>query len=156
MSKSRKIRLMEAFNDFESLMRQKVAFFSEALSAHGMNHTQWLALSIVGSRKNVVLRDIATALAVTPSAATQIINKFVARGLVARVAASGDRRRVTVRLTKRGQSILDDMSDRHLEHFIAISDAFNDREFDIFIKAFGRFLEVAKGHGAPIPMRAKK
>lgn len=71
----------------------------------GVTGPQRLALRLVGLRPGLSAGELADALHVHPSTLTGILQRLQAQGLLARVEASGDRRRAVLRLTPRGARI---------------------------------------------------
>lgn len=71
----------------------------------GVTGPQRLALRLIGLRPGLSARDLSDALHVHPSTLTGVLQRLQAQGLLARVEASGDRRRAVLRLTRRGAQI---------------------------------------------------
>jgi DNA-binding MarR family transcriptional regulator len=68
----------------------------------GITQSQLRVVRFVYLHDGPTLRQIADALLITPSAATQFVDKLVKRGLAVREEGDADRREVNVRLTERG------------------------------------------------------
>ncbi|MFQ5810060.1 MAG: MarR family winged helix-turn-helix transcriptional regulator [Armatimonadota bacterium] len=71
----------------------------------GMTPAQVRVLRHVHLHRTPSVRSIAEGLMVSPPAATQLVNKLVAKGLVERSERKADRRVVDVRLTPRGRTL---------------------------------------------------
>ena len=63
---------------------------------------QFRTLVFLGRRPGSSLSDVGRHIGVTPPSASRIVDRLVERGLVTRAADAGDRRRVTLVLTRRG------------------------------------------------------
>ena len=71
----------------------------------GLTAAQIRVLRHVHLHRRPSVRSIAEGLMVSPPAATQLVNKLVAKGLVARSERKEDRRAVDVELTPRGRRL---------------------------------------------------
>jgi len=78
----------------------------------GVTPSQYRALTVLSTGGPQRLAALATALGVTPSTATRMCDRLVAKGLVAREPDSGDRRQIRVVLTELGQGTVDDLTER--------------------------------------------
>jgi DNA-binding MarR family transcriptional regulator len=78
--------------------------------AIGVTGPQRLAVRLIGRAPGIGPAELATLLHVHRSAATGIVKRLEAKGLVAREVHPGDSRRLTLSLTPRGQEI--DRDDR--------------------------------------------
>jgi len=85
----------------------------DALSAAGFDDMPRQGSRIVGgiARNNANLRDVSGLLGVSKQAASQLVDTLVMRGYVERIADTGDRRRMEVALTDRGQAAAAEIND---------------------------------------------
>jgi len=81
----------------------------------GLTAAQMRVLRHVYLHRQPSVRSIADGLTVSPPAATQLVSKLVAKGLVARSERKEDRRSVDVRLTPRGKRIAEGLSSERRE-----------------------------------------
>ncbi|WP_170181058.1 MarR family winged helix-turn-helix transcriptional regulator [Tsukamurella tyrosinosolvens] len=91
-------------------------------------------MNVIASGRQVRPLDVATALVITPGAATKIIERLVQARMLERVASTDDRRSHTLRLTDRGESALADSSDLADKYFAEHWPA--DERFDAFLAAY--------------------
>ena len=100
-----------------------------ALRRHevSMTPSQWIVLGIV-IEKTRGIKDIADMLGVTSSAATQLVDGLVRKGLVIRAGVTGDRRALAVRIVKKHEKEMRAMMKMGMERFEAMFDVLNDRE----------------------------
>jgi DNA-binding MarR family transcriptional regulator len=73
---------------------------------------QYRVLVVLASQGPKRLADLAEALAVNPSTATRVCNRLVAKGLIRRPRAAGDRREIRVALTALGREVVDEVTAR--------------------------------------------
>ena len=83
------------------------AAIRRALSAAGFDDMPRAGARVVGGiarHGGAPLREVAVAQAVSKQAASQLVDTLVTRGYVVRVPDPGDRRRVSIALTDRGEA----------------------------------------------------
>jgi DNA-binding MarR family transcriptional regulator len=64
------------------------------------------ALRFIDEKKQVLMKEVADFLAITPPSATVLINNLVSSGFVQRGSSKNDRRTVHLSLTKKGAEVL--------------------------------------------------
>jgi DNA-binding MarR family transcriptional regulator len=77
-----------------------------AVSAVGLSLAQYRLLAILGESGEAAASKLAELMAVSRPTITGVVDGLVARGLVAREAVEGDRRRVDVVLTEAGRTLI--------------------------------------------------
>ncbi|WP_338051888.1 MarR family transcriptional regulator [Pseudonocardia acidicola] len=97
-----------------SASRALVAVAARSLAAVDEEVTlpQYRALVVLGQRGALRPADLATALAVTPSTATRMCDRLVAKGLIGRERSDTDRREVRVGLSAGGRTVVDEVTRR--------------------------------------------
>lgn len=91
-------------------------------------------MNVIASGKGVRPLDVATALVITPGAATKIIERLARAEMVERVHSEEDRRSHTLRLTRRGKRALTESS-RLIDEFL--SDTWpSDSDLDAVLTRF--------------------
>jgi len=133
----------------------------------GLTAAQMRVLRHVYLHRRPSVRSIADGLMVSPPAATQLVNKLVAKRLVARSERKEDRRVVDVRLTRRGREFARRlMQDRrkHLNRLLARMPAGSRQELARGLEAFiaatlsdersieGACLRCGKQHAGDCPV----
>src|SRR5579884_3822731 len=73
---------------------------------------QYRVLVVLASRGPQRLADLADALGVNPSTATRVCDRLVARRLIRRQRAQGDRREIRVALTESGLALVAEVTER--------------------------------------------
>lgn len=79
----------------------------EATAGHGLSLDRWRVLDLVGRQPGVAMTGLVTQLLIAPATATRTVDHLVSDGVVYRVVDPTDRRRVVLRITSRGQQLLD-------------------------------------------------
>lgn len=89
--------------------------------------SQWMALYAIREHPSGI-KEIAEALGVTSSAATQLVDGLARKGLVVRAGVVGDRRALTVKIAKKHEKQMRDTMEMGMEHFKAMFEILSDRE----------------------------
>lgn len=100
-----------------------------------------LVLLATGGRQNV--GSLAEALGVHPSTATRLCDRLVAKGLIERTAAPGDRREVRVRLSRAGGELLRAVMARRRSEIRRIVARIDPDARQALVAAFTAFGEAA-------------
>ena len=106
----------QALAAFRHALRRFLAFSTAAARSAGLppqQHQALLAIKGFPGRDPVGVGELAEQLCVRPHSAVGFVDRLARRGLVRRVAAKDDHRRVQVRLTARGQALLERLSAAH-------------------------------------------
>ena len=102
--------------EFRRQIRQFLSFSETTAREHGIEPQQHqLLLAVHGLPEDVkpTIREIAARLFLQHHSAVELINRLEARGAVARVHGSDDRREVWVKLTPSGRAILRQLALAH-------------------------------------------
>lgn len=98
-------------------LRRFQRFSQDAAVAAGLTpqqHQALLAIKGFPGRDYVSIGELAERLQLRHHSAVGLVDRLVRRGLVRRLHAEGDRRRVEVRLSARGEAKLERLSAAHL------------------------------------------
>jgi len=107
---------LEALAAFRYTLRQFMRFSEEAAQEVGLTPQQHQALlNIQGfpGRDQITIGELAERLKIRHHSAVGLVNRLVGEGLVKREAAQTDRRRVYVKLSRRGLEMLEKLSEAH-------------------------------------------
>ncbi|MEO8723464.1 MAG: MarR family transcriptional regulator [Sphingobium sp.] len=106
-----------ALADFRHTLRQFHAFSESKAGEVGLTPQQHQALLVIRGAEpgTVTIGHVAARLILKPHSASGLIDRLEALGLVARQAASGDRRQARLELTEKAQSLLAKLSATHRE-----------------------------------------
>lgn len=95
---------------------------SEAISrSGGVTQQQYQAMLAIRTWPDpaMAVGDLAAELLLTHHAAVQMVNRLQEAGLVERRASTTDRRRVLLRLSRRGASLVDRLAGQHLQELLS-------------------------------------
>jgi len=100
---------------FRYALRRFLAFSADAAKGAGLTPQQHQALLAIraGEGRELLVGALAERLLLRPHSATELVDRMVKLDLVTRVMSQGDRRQVTVRLTRKGEQLLTGLSEAH-------------------------------------------
>ena len=120
-------------NIFENLyiIRQKIASDMHLpLNEMPLTNSQWQVLNHVGKNKSISIKDLAGLLDITSSAATQIVDGLVNKGLLTRKRSIKDRRVLEITLSK--ESIV--QMKKSIKTVFPIFDVLDDAELNDYCR----------------------
>ncbi len=103
MSINRKKLVEEVMEDVRYIWRRTLISSQSDMSGAVIPRSQAIVMHIVNANPGISVKDVATTLDITPSAATQLIDALVKDGTVSRQTSDQDRRVVALRLSKEGK-----------------------------------------------------
>lgn len=118
---------------FQSLRRSMAFRTIGTVKMPRITPSQWGVLMMVEGHGESTVKDVARALGISSSAATQLIDGLVTSGYVVREEFAEDRRRVTLTLSKKTKTQIEKMKGEGARHFLKLFKVLNDEEFDQFI-----------------------
>lgn len=77
----------------------------QELSSHGVSAQQWIILMKAAHEKDLTAADMAKSLEYDPGAMTRILDRLQDKGVIRRVRAGNDRRRILIELTPKGRKL---------------------------------------------------
>jgi len=100
---------------FRYALRRFLAFSADAAGGVGLTPQQHQALLAIraGEGRELLVGALAERLLLRPHSATELVDRMAKLDLVTRVMSQGDRRQVTVRLTRKGEQLLTGLSEAH-------------------------------------------
>lgn len=116
--------------DYETLaafryeLRKFLNFSERAAEEHGLAVQQYLALLAIEGfpgRDHVSVGELAERLRIAPQSAVGLVDRLESAGLVSRESAAGDRRKVDVRLTRRGRAKLEKLASVHRQELLTVA-----------------------------------
>ncbi len=109
----------------------------------GIGLPQLRILFRVRFEPGIDLRTLASGLNISPSAASQQVDKLVERGLLDRSPALDDRRRLSLELTDEGREATRAISDATVEYLLLILDSFQDSELSELQRLLEKIVDIA-------------
>lgn len=130
---NRKQKVEELLESFSSL-RRVMAFHPISIEKMPrITPSQWGALMLIEHQGESTVKDVARALGITSSAATQLIDGLVASGYVTRKTHAEDRRVVTLTLSSTTKKHINVMKKEVLQKFLKFFEVLNNKEFNQYI-----------------------
>lgn len=152
-SVERKVELFEAAMD--DLRRIKVAAKEHMFNAIGLTEPQVHILLALHGANDCRTTDMARALSVSASAATQTVDTLVKRGYVHRVDDPADRRVNRLELTPTGQAEAETILQRRRVYYMKFLSQMTDAELDQILQTFHRLARSMTINEQPIAERTK-
>ena len=124
-------------NIFEGFMSMQKAMSSRKdlfLKQFELTVPQMHILYSIAQGKTLTVKDIATKMGITSSAATQIIQGLVKSGYVERKNDDRDGRVIHIQFSKEGQLKFKKFREAHLERISKIFASLTDQELDLLIE----------------------
>jgi DNA-binding MarR family transcriptional regulator len=138
---NRKQKIEELIENLHSLKRAMVFGASGDMNIPRITPSQWGVLMFIEQRDGTTVKDIANALEITSSAATQLVDGLVVSRYVARKTSENDRRTVILTLSKNTKTQVDKMKKKALEKFLNFFEVLNDQEFDQYVMLNKKIVE---------------
>ena len=145
MAPSRETLLHEAATLYTRASRVMDPVRLQVWEGMGVTLPQLRILFRVRARPDIDVRGLAAGLGISPSAASQQVDKLVARGLLSRGEDPADRRHVRLDLTESGQQAAGEISRASRSHVEAVLSALSDDELTDLHRLLGRVLAAAAG-----------
>ena len=119
----------QALGAFRQALRRFLAFSEASAADEGLTpqqHQAILAIAVHHGAEAMSIGELADSLGVKNHSAVGLVSRLMARGLVTREPAPGDRRRVLLKLTPRASAHLEAISRRNLGELRTQAQAFAD------------------------------
>lgn len=105
-----------------------------------ITHSQWFVLSMIQHFKKRSIKDIAEAMDMSSSAATQLVDGLVQSGYVIRQEDPKDRRSVQLELSSKGKKHIVATKKKRINEMAGIFDALTDKELEEFVRLHKKIL----------------
>jgi len=128
MNNDRK-KLIEKILDNINAIKREIAtemhiFFNEI----SITHPQWIVLHFVKKNRNINIKDLANLLDITSSAATQIVDSLVNKGLLLRRRNPDDRRTLKIELSEKSKNQFDSIKNKSFKILSSLFDVLGNDE----------------------------
>lgn len=121
-------------NTFSSIMRIEERSLKNRLT-EGLTITEIHTIAAVGLHEEHTMTEVAARLSVTLATLTTTVNRLVKKGYVERERSEEDRRRVMIRLTRRGREVCRAHSLFHRHMIDQALDDLTEEEAAVLVKA---------------------
>ena len=105
---------------------------------------QLKSLFFIANEGTTNLRKLATALKVTPSNVTGIVDRLFQQGLVSRQENPEDRRVSLLKLTEHGEGIVENLRERRTSYLSRVVSRLHSNELSLLEKGFAAMVRVAQ------------
>lgn len=122
-------RLMEKLHSLKRIMAPD----QSNLGGDCLAQSQWLALHLVSRQEGIGIKELAGQLGITSSAATQLVENLVNKGLLIRQPSAEDRRALCLSLPEESRKQVDAIKEERLGHLATVFESLNDTEFETLI-----------------------
>lgn len=128
-----------------SASRVLVAVAARSLGdvAEEVTLTQYRTLVVLASRGPQSLATLAAAVDVTPPTATRMCDRLIKKGLVTRRHDRGDRRLVRLTLAKKGQELVDAVTERRRAEIAHLLEAIPSEQEAALVDSLQRLMSAA-------------
>jgi DNA-binding MarR family transcriptional regulator len=131
--KDRKKKVEELLVDLQSLKHAMTFRIAGRANVPRITPSQWGVLMLIKKSGESTVKDVAEALGITSSAATQLVDGLVSSGYLMRETYAEDRRSVKLTLSKKTKTHVDKIKKRGIHKFLKFFEVLNDKEFDQYI-----------------------
>lgn len=123
--------ILHSFHAIRNITKAKAAHLSHQ---NHITHSQWFVLSMIGHFEKRNIKNIAQALEMSSSAATQLVDGLVQSDFVTRKEDPNDRRSVQLELSPQGKKHLADTKEKRIAEMAEIFDVLTDKELEEFVR----------------------
>jgi DNA-binding MarR family transcriptional regulator len=127
---NRKQKIEELLVDLQLLKRTMMFRMSESVKIPRITPSQWGVLMFIGQCGKSTVKDVAKALGITSSAATQLVDGLVTSEYLTKETYAEDRRIAVLILSKKSKKQVERMKKHALQGFLKLFEVLNDEEFN--------------------------
>ncbi len=150
MKTSRKQKTQQMVEGFIAVQKAIGTRKGGLFQKYGLSRSQVHILYALHHGRELTVKDIASKMGITSSAATQIIEGMVMTGFVERKQDQKDRRIVHVAFSETGKKRFDIFKNEHTEQIMETFSVLSDRELEALIainrKIIGKLEEAHANH----------
>ena len=143
---NRKKLVEEVMEDVRYTWRRTLISSHSDMCGSAIPRSQAIVMHIVNAHSNISVKDVATILDITPSAATQLVDALVKDGTIIRSMSEEDRRVVALNLSKEGKVRHRKYKAFQLARFQPILDVLTDDELVEFNRLQRKIHESSTSH----------
>lgn len=113
-----------------------------ALCARRLTADQWCMLTNLSSDSGITMSELATRAQLPPSSATRHADHLAERGLIFRIAAADDRRRILIGLSRRGVELVEEVRREEVHAESALRTHLGGADYHDLVRLLERVAEV--------------
>jgi len=137
----RKEQIEELLENIQAFKR-KIFFGIDCNKKNGhITASQWLVLRHLCKGEGSTLKEVALALSITSSAATQLVDALVQKGYIIRKIGADDKRELKLMLSNKTKRRIKELRKNRIQKMGHIFDALNDREFKLYCSLCNKIAE---------------
>ena len=118
-------KILENINAIKREIATEMHIFFNEIS---ITHSQWIVLHFVKKNRNINIKDLANLLDITSSAATQIVDSLVNKGLLLRRRNLNDRRTLKIELSEKSKNQFDSIKNKSFKTLSSLFDVLDNDE----------------------------
>ena len=126
--KNRRKIVEEITEDLYSIRRKIASEMRHLFDEMQITHPQWIVVHHVKKSGMINIKDLANLLGITSSAATQIVDGLVKKGLLIRKRNKEDRRILNIELSEKAINKFDSIKSASFNTLSALFDVLDDKE----------------------------
>lgn len=132
--------------------------FRPIITHFGLTEQQWRILRAVGEAEQLEPREISDTCQILSPSLAGVLARMEDMGLLTRTRMAEDQRRVTVRLTAKGEALVDEMTPLISEQYRAIERAFGADLLREVYEVMDKFFAAERGpvERVALPGKSKK
>jgi DNA-binding MarR family transcriptional regulator len=123
--------ILHSFHAIRNITKAKAASLGHQ---NHITHSQWFVLTIIEHFKKTNIRDIAEAMEMSSSAATQLVDVLVQAGLVTRQEDSDDRRSVELKVSPKGRKLIAATKEKRIAEMAGLFETLTDSELEEYVR----------------------
>ena len=129
---------IEAFRVELRLFERAIERLNQSNCCLGINTPQCHTIMEIGLAHPLSVNELADKMNLDKSTVSRQVEKLVQKGIVERVTAAADRRRVHISLTPKGKDIYTTMNQSMNESLIAAFQSIPEKEVAVFMSVFSK------------------
>ena len=118
-------KILENINAIKREIATEMHIFFNEIS---ITHSQWIVLYFVKKNRNINIKDLANLLDTTSSAATQIVDGLVNKGLLSRRRNPDDRRTLKIELSEKSKNQFNSIKNKSFKMLSSLFDVLDNDE----------------------------
>ena len=137
----RKQKIGELLEGMRSLRRSMTFRGIGSPAMPRITPSQWGVLMLIEQRGEISVKEAATALRISSSASTQLVDGLVKSNYVERETHTEDRRAVVLTLSKKMKKQVEKMKGQMIQKFLEVFEVLTDKEFNQYCSLHRKILQ---------------